>query len=250
MAGHIHSTAIVDPLAKIANNVEIGPFSIVHANVELAGGSKIGAYCELGVETSLGDGSPLIIEKNALIRSHAVFYESSHFGEKLVTGHRVVVRENTKAGKEFQIGSFSDIQGDCVIGDHVRFQTNIAIGKQAHIGDFVWVFPYVVLLNDPHPPSNILIGPRIEDFAVLASMSLIFPGVTVGRGALIAAHSALKSDAEPDMVYMGSPARKICSTRKIRLKDGSKRPAYPWTTHFNRGYPEDIVKGWNSKRNE
>jgi len=247
LPGHIHPTAIVDPSAKIADNVEIGPFTIVHANVELASDCKIGAYCELGVETSLGDGSPLIIEKHSLIRSHSVFYESSHFGEKLVTGHRVVVRENTKSGKGFQIGSFCDIQGDCVIGNHVRFQTNIAIGKLSHIGNFVWMFPHVALVNDPHPPSNILFGPKIEDFAVIATMSTIFPGVTVGRGALIAAHSALKSDAEPDMVYMGSPARRICSTDKILLRDGSGHPAYPWTTHFHRGYPEDVVKSWNSK---
>ena len=31
----IHSTAIIDPKAKIGNNVKIGPFSIVGPNVEI-----------------------------------------------------------------------------------------------------------------------------------------------------------------------------------------------------------------------
>jgi hypothetical protein len=50
---------IVDPLAKIADNVEIGPFSIIHANVVLASGHKIVSCCELATESSLSDGTPL-----------------------------------------------------------------------------------------------------------------------------------------------------------------------------------------------
>lgn len=244
MPAMIHSTAIVDPSAKIAHNVEIGPFSIVHPNVVLGSGCKIGAYCELGIESALSDGSPLIVEENSLIRSHSVFYESSYFGEGLVTGHRVTVRENTRSGKNLQIGTLCDIQGDCVIGHYARLHSNVHIGKLATIGNFVWIFPYVVLTNDPHPPSNVLKGVVVGDFAVLATMSVILPGVSIGEGALIGAHSLLKSDAEAGMLYMGSPAERVCSANKIRLQDGTRRPAYPWTSHFSRGYPNDVVNTW------
>jgi UDP-3-O-[3-hydroxymyristoyl] glucosamine N-acyltransferase len=246
----VHPSAIVDPSAKIGEGVEIGPFSIVYANVVIADGCKIGAYCELGLESPLGDGSPLVIGKDSVIRSHSVFYESSTFGENLVTGHRVTVRENTVAGINLQIGTLGDIQGDCVIGDYVRFHSNVHIGKKSRIGNYVWIFPYVVLTNDPHPPSNLLKGVEVEDFAVIATMSVILPGVKVGRGALIAAHSSLKSDAEPEMLYMGVPALKICSASKIRLQDGTRQPAYPWITHFTRGYPEDIVSKWEKEGRE
>lgn len=250
MGGNIHRTAIIDPLAKIADNVEIGPFSIIHANVVLASGCKIGAYCELGVESPLGDGSPLIIECGAVIRSHSVFYAASRFGEKLVTGHRVTVRENTTAGKGFQIGTLGDIQGDCVIGDYVRFQSNVLVSKMSTIGNFVWIYPFVMLTNDPHPPSNIVKGVTVGDFAVIATMSVILPGVKIGEGALIAAHSLLRIDAEPGMLYMGSPAEKVGGTNKIRLQDGTLNPAYPWTSHFSRGYPEDIVNAWSTENDK
>jgi len=46
------------------------------------------------------------------------------------------------------------------------------------------------------------------------------------------------------MVVSGSPAKVICEASKIMLKDGSGRPAYPWTTHFYRGYPEEVVHQW------
>ena len=244
MKEKIHHTAIVDPLAKIADNVEIGPYSIIHANVELGTGTKIGAFCELGIESTLSKGSPLVIKSESIIRSHSVFYESSCFGEKLNTGHRVTVRENTVAGKNLQIGTLGDIQGDCHIGDFVRFHSNVHIGKLSTIGDFVWIFPFVVLTNDPHPPSNVMKGVVICDYAVIATMSVILPGITIGEGALIAAHSLLKTDAEPGMLYVGSPAERVTKTSKIKLQDGTQRPAYPWTTHFSRGYPEDIVNAW------
>jgi len=250
MNENIHSTAIIHPEAKVHENVKVGPFSIIHANVVVASGCIIGSNCEIGIHSSLSDGSPLIFEKNSVIRSHSVFYESSRFGQNLVTGHRVTVRENTVAGINLQIGTLADIQGDCVIGDYVRFHSNVHIGKMSSIGNFVWLFPYVVLTNDPHPPSNILKGVTVGDYAVIATMSVILPGVTIGHGALIAAHSSLKSDAEPDMLYVGSPAEKICKANKIRLQDGTRRPAYPWVTHFSRGYPEDILEMWRCQHDK
>lgn len=248
MNKNIHSSSLIDPSAEISDDVEIGPYCIIHPNVVIEKGSKIGAFCELGIKSPLGDGSPLVIGKNSIIRSHSVFYESSHFGEKLVTGHRVTVRENTNAGKNLQIGTLSDIQGDCLIGNYVRLHSNVHIGKMSQIGDFVWIFPYVVLTNDPHPPSNTLKGVTVEDYAVIATMSVILPGVKVGRGALVAAHSSLKNDAEPGMLYLGSPAEKACSTSKIKLQDETQRPAYPWTTHFSRGYPKDVTDLWLKER--
>lgn len=242
----IHPTAYIHPEASIGDNVEIGPFSIIHRNVEIGPYSKIGAYCELGVETPLGNGGALKIGSNAVIRSHSVFYESSEFGSNLMTGHHVTVRENIIAGVNFQIGTLSDIQGDCNIGDYVRTHSSAHIGKHSIIGNFVWIFPYVVLTNDPHPPSNTLKGVTLEDYAVIATMSVIFPGVTVGRGSLIGASSSLKVDAEPGMVYSGNPAKKVCETKKIRLQDGSRRQAYPWTRHFHRGYPESIADEWRA----
>lgn len=244
MTRNVHPTASIDSSAKVADDVAVGPFSIVHANVELGRGCKIGAYCELGIETPLGNKSPLVIGNDSVIRSHSIFYESSQFGARLVTGHRVTVRENTVAGENLQIGTLCDLQGDTNIGNYVRLHSNVHVGKKSIIGDFVWIFPYVVLTNDPHPPSNLLKGVTVESFAVIATMTVILPGVTIGKGAFIGAHSSLKSNAEPDMLYSGSPAEKICPVGKIRLQDGTRRPAYPWTTHFSRGYPDEIVQLW------
>jgi acetyltransferase-like isoleucine patch superfamily enzyme len=243
----IHPSSQVDPKAKLGLDVEIGPFCIVHASVVIGDRSTIGAYCELGVPTPLGDGSALVIGSDALIRSHSVFYASSSFGPGLVTGHRVTVRENTRAGENFQIGTQSEIQGDCEIGSHVRFQSNVFVGKKTKIGNFVWILPYAVLTNDPTPPSDDLIGCTIEDYASIAAMAVILPGVTVGRHALVAAHACVSHDVPPHMAAAGVPARITGPASAILRRDGSSRPAYPWTTHFHRGYPAGVVEKWKDE---
>ncbi|MBJ2240724.1 N-acetyltransferase [Pseudomonas sp. MF6772] len=240
----IHATALIDDGAKIGNNVSIGPYSIVHKNVVIGDNTEIGAYCEIGLPTKLANGRPLIIGKDAVIRSHSVFYEGSTFGTNLVTGHRVTVRELTTAGDGFQIGTLGDIQGHCEIGDYVKCHSNVHIGQHSTVGNYVWIFPYVVLTNDPHPPSEVMAGVTIEDFAVIATMSVILPGVTVKKGALVGAHSSVNKDVAPDAVVAGSPAKFICGTEKIKLKDGSGNHAYPWRRHFHRGYPEKAVAEW------
>ncbi len=240
----IHQTAVVDSKAKIGNNVSIGPYTIIHGNVEIGDGTTIGSHCEIGVPSALSGGQPLIIGDSSLIRSHSVFYEGSTFGKSLSTGHRVTVREQTVAGEAFQIGTLGDIQGHCTIGNYVKFHSNVHIGQHSTIGDYVWIFPYVVLTNDPHPPSNVMMGATVEDFVAIATMSILLPGVTVKNGALVGAHSSVNRDVEPDTVVAGSPAKFICNTKEIKMKDGSGQSAYPWRKHFHRGYPEAAVAAW------
>lgn len=240
----IHPTCIVDPSAEIGIDVEVGPFSIIHANVRIGDSSTIGSHCEIGHPTPRAEGRALVIGSSALIRSHSVFYEGSNFGDRLVTGHGVTVREGTEAGENLQIGTLSDVQGDCLFGDYVRLHSNVFVGQHATIGSYVWLFPHVVLTNDPHPPSEVRLGVAVEDFAAIAAMSVILPGVRVGRGALVAANSSVNRDVEPDTVVAGSPAKRIRPTNEIYLKDGSDHPAYPWRRHFHRGYPREAVDAW------
>ena len=240
----IHSTAIVSKNAQIGKNVTIGPYSIIHDNTNIGDYTVIEGFCEIGYSTELAKNKLLIIGKNSLIRSHSIFYTGSYFGDNLITGHRVTVRENVHAGLNLQIGTLSDIQGDCEIGDYVRTHSNVHIGKHSRIGSFIWIFPYVVLTNDPHPPSETLMGVVIKNFAVLATMSVVLPGVTVNEHTLIGAHSCVTKDVPTGMVVAGNPAKIVCKASDVMLKDNNHCSAYPWPKHFTRGYPESIVKEW------
>jgi acetyltransferase-like isoleucine patch superfamily enzyme len=218
--------------------------------VVVGANSVIEGHCEIGYPTELAKHEPLIVGRNALIRSHSVFYQGSVLGDNLVTGHRVTVREFTRAGKNLQIGTLSDLQGDCEIGDYVRTHSSVHIGKLSRIGSFVWIYPYVVLTNDPRPPSNYFVGVTVGNYAVIATMSVILPGITIGQGSLVGAHSLVNKDVPEEMVVGGSPARIICEIKQLQLVDGSGNPAYPWRSHFHRGFPPDVVEQWVKESNQ
>lgn len=243
--GNFHPTAFVSGEAILGSDVSVGPFSVIGPNVRVGAGTVIGSHCLIGESSPLATGQ-LTIGERSLIRSHSVIYMGSEFGDELETGHHVVLREGLQVGKNLRVGTLSDLQGDSQIGDFVRLHSNVHVGKGSHIGDFVWIFPYVVLTNDPTPPSSKSNhnGVTVQDYAVIATMSCIAPGVTIGRGSLVAAMSMVTRDADPDSVVRGSPSRRVGSTTEVILRDGSGRPAYPWTQHFHSGYPVEIVEAW------
>src|SRR5579863_5714566 len=242
----IHPSAIVESGAELGKDVSIGPFSIVHAGVRLGEGTRVESFCELGVATPLATFPTLEIGAGGLIRSHSVFYTGSRFGARLRTGHRVTVREGTRAGTDLQIGTLCDIQGHCEIGDYVKMHSNVHIGHKSRIHNYVWLFPYVVLTNDPHPPSEFLVGCTLHEFAVVATMSIVLPGVQVGRGAFVGAMTLVREDVPADTICVGVPGKNVGPTTKIRHK-GTGFPAYPWRRHFHRGYPAEVVALWKAE---
>ena len=240
----IHPTAVIENGAQLGDNVNIGANVIIGSNTMIGNNVTIQGNCEIGVHSVKDNKDPLVVGDNSLIRSQSIFYSGSNFGRNLVTGHRVTVREGVNAGTNLQLGTLIDIQGDCVIGDYVRMHSNVHIGKLSQIGNYVWIFPYVVLTNDPHPPSGIAQGVVIEDYVAISTMSVILPGVVVRKDTLVGAHSLVSKDINEGTLVAGSSAKEICSASKIRLKDGSRQPAYPWRRHFYRGYPVDVVNDW------
>ena len=138
----------------------------------------------------------------------------------------------------------ADIQGHCQIGHYVRTQSSITIGQKSVIGNFVWLFPGVLLTNDPNPPSNDLLGVVLEDYVVAAVKTTFLPGVRIGRGSFVAAHSLVGQDMPENSLISGSPAKRLCKASDMRLKDDIRVKAYPWTKRFARGYPPEVIEAW------
>lgn len=238
----IHPTALVSPKARLGSNVAIGAYSIICDNVTIGDNSVIDSHCVIGRHSPLTEGLPLVIGTGALVRSHSVLYGGSTYGKGLTTGHYVTLREKITAGPGFVAGSYGDFQGHLTIGNHVRTQSYVAVGQHATIEDFAWIFSFSVLLNDPHPPSMTCRPVHIESYAVIAASCTLFPGIRVGKGALVGAGSVAKRDVDADTCVSGNPARFRCKTSAIRMKD--KIPAYPWTRHYHKNYPQDVVEAW------
>jgi len=235
----IHETAIVDPAAEIGTDVTIGPYSVVGPEVRLGDDTQVGSFCSLGVD---GPGGALSVGKRSLIRSHSVLYGDSTFGPELETGHHVNLREGLRVGRNLRVGTGSDLQGQMKIGNYCRLHSHVLFAQGSVIGDFVWIFPFVVFTQDPHPPSDRLTqAPTIEDKAVIATMSVIFPGITIGSGSLVGAASVVTRDVLPGRMVFGSPARDVCAATEVPWGDGAPGSPYPWWHHFQRGYPAEVA---------
>lgn len=233
---------IIGDNVTIEDNVYIDYGVIVRDNVHIKKGTTIGARCIIGeylfdfFSNHINSPHPLVIGENCIIRSETIIYGDTEIGDYFQSGHRVTIREKTQIGKHVKIGTLSDIQGDCIIGNYVSMHSNVHIGQKSIIKDYAWIFPYVVLTNDPTPPSTKMLGVTVEEFAVVSTGSILLPGVNIGRDSLVGAGAIVTKDVLEGKVYVGNPAREICDTIKIKDKESGKE-IYPWRNSFERGMP-------------
>ena len=244
----ISDSAIICDGVRIGNNVTIEDNVyldhnvIIRDNVCIKRNTFIGANSIIGEYTAdffgkwSTEGHSLTIGADSVIRSDSIIYTDSVIGDHFISGHRVTIREHSRIGHHVRIGTLSDIQGDCIIEDYVSLHSNVHIGQKSHIKKYAWIFPYVVLTNDPTPPSTVLDGVTIEEFAVVATGSIVLPGKTIGRDALIGAGTTVTKDVPEGSVAVGNPSKVLCSVEKIKDPRTGK-PVYPWRYTFDRGMP-------------
>jgi len=235
----------------IGKNVIIGHGSIIYPNVVIGSHTFIGPYSTLGEPTASfynensgnvdkHDFRKTLIGPNSIIRSHSIIYEDVEIGEGFQSGHRVTIREKTRIGIKCSVGTQTDIQDNVKLGNYVRVHSSVFMGQYTVIEDFVWIYPYVALTNDQHPPVYNPRGVTVKEYAVIATSSVILPGIVIGKNALVGAHSVVTKDVADEMLVVGNPAKVRCSVRDIRDENGSQ--VYPWRDHLkeDRGYPWQI----------
>lgn len=223
---HIHETAIVYPNVILHDNVFIEPYCII--------GQPTNDYYKNPDNHEFGK---VEIGENSIIRSNTIIYENVKIGANFQTGHHVTIREDTIIGNNCSVGTLSDIQGKVEIGDFTRLHSNVHIGQLTKIGNYVWIFPYVVTTNDLYPPMDQLEGVVIEDYALVTTGSILLPGVVIGKESMVAAGSVVSKNVAANTLVMGVPARERGNLCDIKDKNGED--VYPWPDHIKeyRGYP-------------
>lgn len=238
----IGHNCIIEDNVTIGDNTFVESNTIIRSFTSIGSNSNIGSNCIIGeywmdfYKDHLKHEHPLVIGENALIRSGSIIYSGSTIGSNFQTGHQVTIREKSKIGKNVSVGTLSDIQGNCTIGNYVRLHSNVHIGQLSVIDDFVWIFPYVVLTNDPTPPSENFVGVHVHSFAIIATGSIIMPGLDIGQDCLIGAGAIVTKSVEPYAVVVGNPGKQISDVRNVKNKITGE-PVYPWRNHFSNYMP-------------
>lgn len=185
----IDARAIVDPAAKIGDNVTIGPFSIVGPDVEIGDGTWIGPHAVIQGPTRIGKenkifqfasigeapqdkkyaGEPTVLE----IGDRNLFREG-------VTVHRGTVQGGglTRIGNDNWIMAYCHIAHDCIVGNNTTFSNSASLA------------------------GHVLVG----DHAILGGFSLVHQFCRIGAYSFSGFGSAINRDVPPYLMVSGQMA--------------------------------------------
>lgn len=133
---------------------------------------------------------------------------------------RISRNVDIRSPKRISIGKHTSINKNVVLdgrGGFLRIGDNVDIAQDSKI----WT-----LQHDYNSPYYEAKGGNtcIEDYVWIASGATILPGITVGKGSVIATGAIVTRNVEPYSIMAGIPAKKIGErNRDLRYKCGKKR---------------------------
>lgn len=143
----IHPTAIIDPRARIASDVEIGPYTVVGPDVEIGAGCWIGSHTVVTGHTRIG-------RRNRIFQFSSIGevpQDKKYQGEptRLEIGDGNTIREFctfncgtvqdagvTRVGDDNWFMAYVHLAHDCRVGSHTVFANNASLAGHAHVGDY------------------------------------------------------------------------------------------------------------------
>ncbi len=144
----IHPTALVDAKAQLADDVEIGPYSIIGEHVKIGAGTTVGAHAVITGHTTIGAHNQIF----HFVSLGEAPQDKKYAGEptRLEIGDHNVIREFctfnigtiqdrgvTTIGSHNWIMAYVHIAHDCIVGDRTIFANNASLAGHAEIGDWV-----------------------------------------------------------------------------------------------------------------
>lgn len=206
---------IDDALLHLGEGIEVDPMAVI---------GERPARTIASLDLFLGAG--------AVLRSGTVIYAGSRIGDRLMTGHNVVIREENLIGDDVAVWSNSVVDYGCEIGNGVKIHTGVYVAQFTRIRDGAFLAPGVTIANDPHPgcahSRECMRGPTIEKNAQIGVNVTILPFVTIGEGAVIGSGSVVTRDIPPRMVAYGNPARVTVSVDELECVVTPKLTDHPY----------------------
>src|ERR1044072_1423487 len=208
----IHESAVIDPTAKVAENVWIGAGVVIGPNSQIAGGVRLHPNVTIYEDVTVGAGST--------IHSGTVIRERSQTGERVVIHNNVVVgcdgfgyaKDEQKhwlkipqTGRviiddDVEIGAGTTIDrasvGESRIGRGTKLDNLVQIGHSCTVGEDSLLCAQVGLAGSSH------IGSRV----ILAGQAGVAGHLTIGDDVVLTAKSATSHDIPPGKVISGIPA--------------------------------------------
>ncbi len=175
----IHPLSVVDPEAKIAENVEIGPFCTIHKDVEIGEGTVI--YSNVTIMDGARIGKNCKIFPGAVIS--AIPQDLKFKGEitTAVIGNNTTIRECVTVNR----GTAS--KGTTIVGDNCLLMAYCHIAHDCKLGN------NIIIGNASQIAGEVI----VDDYAILSGGSLVHQFTHIGAHVIIQGGSRFSKDVPP-----------------------------------------------------
>jgi len=185
----VHPTAVVDPGAKLSDDVSLGPYTVVGDGVEIASGVEVGSHVILVGRTTIGERTRIFPFS---VIGEAPQVQDVEGETSLHIGADNVIREyaSIHAGSPIGVGSTNIGDGNFIL-NNVHVAHDCQIGSNCIIASFSAMAGHVF----------------VEDFAVLGAMVGVHQFCRIGESSFTGASTKLSKDVPPFARVIGERAR-------------------------------------------
>lgn len=184
-----HPTAIIHPGARLADDVQVGAYSIIDEHVEIGSGTKIGPHVVITGHTRIGKNNQIF----QFCSIGEVPQDKKYAGEptRLEIGDNNVIRECCT----FNIGTVQDV-GVTRMGNDNWVMAYVHVAHDCQVGN------HVIFANSTQLAGHVV----IDDYVILGGFTGVHQFCQIGAHVMTAVGTVLLHDIPPYVKVSGSPA--------------------------------------------
>ena len=184
-----HPTALIHPGARLADDVEVGAYTIIGEHVEIGAGTHIGPHVVIGGHTRIGKNNRVF----QFCSLGEIPQDMKYAGEptRLEIGDNNTIREFCT----FNLGTAQDV-GVTRLGNHNWIMAYVHLAHDCQIGN------HTIFANNAQLAGHVL----VDDHAILGGFTVVHQFCQIGSHVITGMGTILLQDIPPYVTASGNPA--------------------------------------------
>ncbi len=179
----IHPTAIIDSTARLATDVEVGPYTIIGKHVTIGKGTTVGAHAVIGDWTEIGENNRIFPQSSVGAPPQDLKYKGEECWTRI--GDNNMIREFATIHRGTVTG-----HAETVVGSNNMFMAYSHVAHDCRIGNGV------VMANVATLAGHVTVG----DNVILGGLVAVHQFVSIGKNAMIGGGTMVGLDVLPFMI--------------------------------------------------